>query len=145
MHEELLSKSRYDQRSRKHAGITDKPRLLLLLSSQDNLVLDGGWSFYHWPFQGLFAIFWNVFLWLESMIVRAQPNPLSRRHLGRCDWVASFCDSSWTSQVVAYQFDQFAAGLEILKIYEPRSGIGCEKRGQTLFFDLSVTRDRRIE
>jgi hypothetical protein len=35
--------------------------------------------------------------------------------------------------------------LEILKIYEPRSGIGCEKRGQTLFFDPSVTRDRRIE
>jgi len=46
---------------------------------------------------------------------------------------------------ILYHFDQFAAGLEILKIYEPRSGIGCEKRGQTLFFDPSVTRDRRIE
>jgi hypothetical protein len=32
-------------------------------------------------------------------------------------------------------FNQFATGLEILKIYEPRSGIWCEKRGQTLFFD----------
>jgi len=33
---------------------------------------------------------------------------------------------------------------EILKIYEPRFGIACEKRGQTLFFDPSVTRDLRM-
>jgi hypothetical protein len=32
-------------------------------------------------------------------------------------------------------------GLEILKIYEPQSGIGCEKQGQTLFFDPSVMHD----
>jgi len=38
-----------------------------------------------------------------------------------------------------YHFNQFAAGLEILKIYGP--GIRCEKRCQTLFFDPSVTRD----
>jgi hypothetical protein len=36
---------------------------------------------------------------------------------------------------ILYHFDQFTVGLEILKIYEPRSGIRCEKQGQTLFFD----------
>jgi len=36
--------------------------------------------------------------------------------------------------VTMYHFDQFAAGLEILKIYELRSGAKDE-----------VTRDRRIE
>jgi len=36
-------------------------------------------------------------------------------------------------------------GLEILKIYEPQSGIGCEKQGQTLFFDPSVMHDCWIE
>ena len=40
------------------------------------------------------------------------------------------------SEDILYHFDQFAAGLEIFKIYEPRSGIGCEKRCQTLFLPL---------
>ena len=36
--------------------------------------------------------------------------------------------------IVEIHFDRFAARLKILKIYEPRSWIGLEKRGQTLFF-----------
>jgi len=44
-----------------------------------------------------------------------------------------------------YHFNQFTMGLEILKIYEPWSGIGCEKWGQTLFFNLPVMCDQWIK
>jgi hypothetical protein len=46
---------------------------------------------------------------------------------------------------ILYHFNQFEQNPEILKKKEPRSAIGGEKRGQTLFFGPPVTRDIRID